>query len=161
MFSLFLLCFVIKIKNSYIKTIFIFTDNVVKELETALSDIEEIDGALKIVRSFPIVSLSFFRSLKYIHGRDISDRYTMYVIDNQNLQSLFIRNVTISSGKLFFHFNPKLCYANIEALKDNVVDLRNLSKLPLDDVPANSNGDKVACEYDQHHFFSLILLIKM
>lgn len=118
----------------------------VKELETALSDIEEIEGSLKIVRSFPIVSLSFFKKLRIIRGKTLeTDRYALYVMDNQNLQSLFTQNITVEKGKLFFHFNPKLCYSNIERLKYGVKDLHNIAKIPIEDVATNSNGDKVAC----------------
>lgn len=113
-----------------------------------MSDIEEIDGSLKIVRSFPIVSLSFFKKLRVIRGKILeTDRYALYVMDNQNLQGLFKQNITIERGKLFFHFNPKLCYSNIVQLKDGVEELKNVSKLPIEDVAVNSNGDKVACEY--------------
>lgn len=123
-----------------------------KELETALSDIEEIDGSLKIVRSFPIVSLSFFKKLRIIHGNSLeTDRYALYVMENQNLQSLFTQNVQILKGKLFFHFNPKLCYSNIERLKDGVKELQNISKIPIEDVATNSNGDKVACNVTALH----------
>lgn len=135
-----------------IKLLLLFTDNVVKELETALSDIEEIEGSLKIIRSFPIVSLSFFKKLRIIHGRQLeTDRYALYVMENQNLQSLFTQNVKILKGKLFFHFNPKLCYSNIERLKDGVNDLQNITKIPIEDVATNSNGDKVACNVTTLH----------
>ena len=43
-------------------------ENVVKELEENLSMLEEIEGYLKIVRSFPLVSLNFLRRLKIIRG---------------------------------------------------------------------------------------------
>lgn len=42
--------------------------NIVKELEESLSMIEEITGYLKVVRSFPLVSLSFLRKLHVIRG---------------------------------------------------------------------------------------------
>lgn len=126
---------------------FPLSDNVVKELENFLSDIEVIEGSLKMVRSFPIVSFSFFKKLRVIQGKKQleTERYGLYVVDNQNLQSLFPHNVTIEHGKLFFHFNPKLCPAVIEELKDNVVDLRGVEKLAIEDVALNSNGDKIAC----------------
>lgn len=122
-------------------------DNVVKELENFLSDIEVIEGSLKMVRSFPIVSFSFFKKLRVIQGKKQLEtgRYGLYVVDNQNLQSLFPHNVTIERGKLFFHFNPKLCPDVIKALKDNVVELRGVDKLAIEDVAENSNGDKIAC----------------
>lgn len=115
-------------------------------MELALSDIEQIDGSLKIVRSFPIVSLNFFKKLARIKGNLLeSERYALYLMDNQNIQSLFPQNVTIDHGKLFFHFNPKLCPAVIEELKDNVIDLRYVDQFAPEDVAKNSNGDKVAC----------------
>lgn len=137
----------------------------VKELETALSDVEEIEGSLKIVRSFPIVSLSFFRNLKRIRGikseNDANERtwYSLYVMDNQNLQELFPIPVTIDHGKIFFHFNPKLCYSNIEKLKPDVVELRNVSSLAIEDVATNSNGDKVACKLDWRDAVCVIVFI--
>lgn len=42
--------------------------NIVKELEESLSMIEEITGYLKVVRSFPLVSLTFLRKLHIIRG---------------------------------------------------------------------------------------------
>lgn len=116
------------------------------ELETFLSDIEVIEGPLHIIRSFPLLSLSFFKKLSVIKGDPFGkDRYGLKVIENQNLQALFERNVTIEKGRLFFHFNPKLCMNIIEAFKENVLELRNVSKLPVDEVAPNSNGDKIAC----------------
>lgn len=45
-----------------------------RELEKSLSAIEEIDGYLKVVRSFPLVSLNFLKNLKVIHGNTL-DKY--------------------------------------------------------------------------------------
>nr|AVT56266.1 insulin receptor 1 [Jadera sanguinolenta] len=120
--------------------------NVVKELEENLSDIEEIDDYLKIVRSFPIVSLNFLKSLKIIRGNSLeSTKYALVVLDNQNLIELWdweYRNTElVINGKLFFHFNPKLCLSKIEKLKE-VAGLPDYTEL---EVASNSNGDKVAC----------------
>lgn len=115
-------------------------------MESGLSDIEQIDGSLRIARSFPIVSLSFFKKLVRIKGNILeSDRYAIYVMDNQNIQSLFPQNVTVDRGKLFFHFNPKLCPAVIDELKPFVYELRDADQFAPEDVAKNSNGDKVAC----------------
>lgn len=131
--------------------IFIIPENVAKELEDALCDVDEITGSLKIVRSVSIVSLSFFRRLTKIGGmmtdapRNDDNRWALFVMDNQNLQELFPNVVTIERGKLFFHFNPKLCYQNITDLLPNTLELRNVTDLPIEEVARNSNGDKVAC----------------
>lgn len=124
--------------------------NMVKELEDNLNMIEEIDGYLKIVRSFPLISLNFLKSLRVIRGNDLENgKYTLAVLDNQNLQELwdwethqpiklYSRN---GSAKVFFHFNPKLCLQKIKNLRDHA-GLQEFSDL---EVAPNSNGDKVAC----------------
>jgi insulin receptor len=72
------------------------------------------------------------------------------LLDNQNLQELWdwnarSENLSILEGRLFFHFNPKLCFYKIEKLKQ-VAHLQNFTDL---EVAANSNGDKVACQYNR------------
>ncbi len=91
-----------------------------KELQQNLVDIEVIEEYLKIARSHPILSLSFFKNLKRIDGKRLeSNRNALIVWENQNLQELFDENQTIAiggNGKLFFHFNPKLCFNKIKKL---------------------------------------------
>ncbi|KAK2579468.1 hypothetical protein KPH14_010782 [Odynerus spinipes] len=124
--------------------------NIVNELEDSLNMIEEIDGYLKIVRSFPLISLNFLKSLRVIRGKYLDNgKYTLAVLDNQNLQELWDWNIhpkidILSSegpAKIFFHFNPKLCYNKIEMLKVKA-GLEHFTEL---EVAPNSNGDKVAC----------------
>lgn len=45
--------------------------NIVRELEESLSMIEEITGYLKVVRSYPLVSLTFLRKLRLIKGETL------------------------------------------------------------------------------------------
>ncbi|XP_066590355.1 insulin-like receptor isoform X2 [Prorops nasuta] len=124
--------------------------NIVKELEDSLNMIVEIDGYLKIVRCFPLISLNFLKSLKVIHGKSLDNgKYTLAVFDNQNLQELWDwethPTIKILSkdgpAKIFFHFNPKLCLHKIEKLRDKA----GLGKFTELEVASNSNGDKVAC----------------
>ncbi|XP_034171540.2 insulin-like receptor-like isoform X1 [Osmia lignaria lignaria] len=124
--------------------------NIVKELEDGLSTIEEIDGYLKIVRSFPLISLNFLKNLRVIRGNDIDNsKYTLQVMDNQNLQELWDwswhKDIQILSkngpGKIFFHLNPKLCLYKIEILREKA----GLPPFTDYEVVPNSNGDKVAC----------------
>lgn len=129
--------------------------NIVKELEDSLSMIEEIDGHLKIVRSFPLISLNFLKNLRLIRGIELDNgKYSLAVLDNQNLQELWsdengARNITILSAKgpakIFFHFNPKLCLDKIEALRQKA----KLNEFTDLEVASNSNGDKVACNVIQ------------
>nr|CDI30232.1 Insulin Receptor [Blattella germanica] len=121
--------------------------NVVKELEENLNMLEEIEGYLKIVRSFPLISLNFLRKLRVVHGKKLdSNKYAFVLPDNQNLQELWDwdtrpEKLQILNGRLFFHFNPKLCMYMIEKLKQ-VANLPDFTDL---EVAANSNGDKMAC----------------
>ncbi|KAJ8986209.1 hypothetical protein NQ317_009915, partial [Molorchus minor] len=120
--------------------------NVVNELEENLSMIEEISGYLKVVRSFSLVSLNFLKSLKRIRGDHLeSQKYVLFVLDNQNLQELWDlsknRTIKIHKGRIFFHFNPKLCMDKIEKLVQ-MFGLKDINPL---EVATNSNGDKIAC----------------
>ncbi|XP_022901274.1 insulin-like receptor isoform X1 [Onthophagus taurus] len=119
--------------------------NIVPALNANLNMIEEIGGYLKVVRSYPLISLNFLKSLKVIRGKTFENgKYSFVVLDNQNLQELWDwtnRTLTIEQGKLFFHFNPKLCYKNIKELGEKV----NITKFDDWDVAENSNGDKTAC----------------
>lgn len=115
------------------------SENIAKELEQAFADLEEIEGALKVIRSFPLISLSFFKKLKTIRGEKMEGSYALHVVDNQNLQSLFDHPVEILAGKLFVHFNPKLCIQHIEYLTNYTTD--------VEDVSRYTNGDEVACKW--------------
>ncbi|XP_045482514.1 insulin-like receptor isoform X2 [Harmonia axyridis] len=125
--------------------------NVVNELEESLSMIEEIDGYLKIVRSFPLVSLNFLKSLKRIRGNSLDSQKSVFVVlDNQNLQDLWDwkdnRTLTIDKGRLFFHFNPKLCLDKIRTLQSKTGLYPPFTEL---EVANSSNGDKIACDVKQ------------
>ncbi|XP_055689522.1 insulin-like receptor isoform X2 [Lutzomyia longipalpis] len=122
--------------------------NIVKELEEFLSNIEEIDGYLKVARSFPLVSLSFLKNLKVIHGKTLEyNRNSLIVLDNPNLQSLWnnTSQLRIEHGGISFHYNPKLCLYKIEALKNSIADLDGRDFYTAQDVAKTSNGDKIAC----------------
>ena len=70
------------------------------------------------------------------------------MIDNQKLVELWDwknrkNEFRIAQGKLFFHFNPKLCLSEIEKLKK----VAGLGDYTEHEVASSSNGDKVACMY--------------
>ncbi|XP_059487087.1 insulin-like receptor [Neocloeon triangulifer] len=120
--------------------------NIVRELEENLNSIREIENYLKIVRSFPLVSLNFLRNLTIIHGKKLDqDKYAIVIRDNTNLQELWDwshgKNLTVSDGRLFFHNNPKLCFNKIVELKDKT----NAPDFTDTEVAPDSNGDKIAC----------------
>ncbi|XP_058171613.1 insulin-like receptor [Anopheles ziemanni] len=119
-------------------------DNVVRELEKYLFSIEEIHGYLSIVRSYSLMSLSFFKNLKVIRGKElVNSDMSLSVLDNQNLQELFAQDVRIERGKVMFNDNPLLCVKYIKALKKNFNDgvmIENEAQLE------RSNGLRTACE---------------
>ena len=119
------------------------SNNVVKELENSLSDIEEIHDYLKIARSFPIISLSFLKNLKVIRGKRLeSGKHSLIIWDNQNLQELWNekQTVVIEKGQLFFHFNPRLCFYKIEQLTPN-----DKNRIDNYDTAKLFNGNKIPC----------------
>uniref|UniRef100_A0A6B2ED02 Tyrosine-protein kinase receptor n=1 Tax=Phlebotomus kandelakii TaxID=1109342 RepID=A0A6B2ED02_9DIPT len=121
--------------------------NIVKELEEFLSNIEEIDGYLKVARSFPLMSLSFLKNLKVIHGKTLEyNSNSLIVLDNPNLQSLWntTSQLRIEKGRISFHYNPKLCLYKIEALKNSLPN-NGIRFYEEQDVAKTSNGDKIAC----------------
>lgn len=125
-----------------------FGINMKEELENALSSIVEIKGQLKIVRTYSLISLSFLKNLRVVTGNENADhdskKYSLYVMDNQNLQDLFDEghNITFMYGKYFFHLNPKLCVNKIERLKPM---FNKKIEINDEDVSRTSNGDKIAC----------------
>lgn len=54
--------------------LYLFLDNIIKELESSLSHIQEIRGYLKIARSYPLISLNFLRDLWHIRGEQLDKR---------------------------------------------------------------------------------------
>ncbi|XP_055591347.1 insulin-like receptor [Uranotaenia lowii] len=113
---------------------------IVKELEH-LSSIRVITGYLKVVRSYPLLSLGFLKNLETIQGNKNVSNFTVYVYENQNLQELFGRNVSVENGRMFFHNNPVLCTSKIKVLIDYnpLIQIENKENLGL------NNGDRAAC----------------
>ncbi|XP_071434349.1 insulin receptor isoform X1 [Pithys albifrons albifrons] len=122
-------------------------NNIAAELEANLGLIEEISGYLKIRRSYALVSLSFFRKLHLIRGETLeAGNYSFYALDNQNLRQLWDwskHNLTIARGKLFFHYNPKLCLAEIHKMEEIS---GTKGRQERNDIALKTNGDQASCE---------------
>ncbi|XP_017876202.1 insulin receptor-like [Ceratina calcarata] len=119
--------------------------NIMNELTEAFGRIEEITEYLKITHSFPITSLSFFKRLRVIKGQKLDiNNASLSVLDNPNLSSLFSpeQKIRIENGRLFFHYNPKLCLSKIQQLS-RMANISNYTDL---EVQPQSNGEKVACD---------------
>uniref|UniRef100_A0A8C0ZQK8 Tyrosine-protein kinase receptor n=1 Tax=Castor canadensis TaxID=51338 RepID=A0A8C0ZQK8_CASCN len=122
-------------------------NNLAAELEANLGLIEEISGYLKIRRSYALVSLSFFRKLRLIRGETLEvGNYSFYALDNQNLRQLWDwskHNLTIIQGKLFFHYNPKLCLSEIHKMEE-VSGTKGRQE--RNDIALKTNGDQASCK---------------
>ncbi|XP_038624702.1 insulin receptor-related protein isoform X2 [Tachyglossus aculeatus] len=122
-------------------------NNLAGELERALGLVETITGFLKIKHSSALLSLSFFRNLKLIRGDSMVDgNYTLYVLDNQNLQQLWAwgqqRGPAIPVGKVYFAFNPRLCLADIYRLEQETGTRGRQNKA---EINPRTNGDRASC----------------
>lgn len=91
------------------------------------------------------MNLKFFDKLEIIHGHGALEngKYSLIVLENQNLQELWniSTNFKILNGRIFFHYNPKLCFFYIE----NLILIINLTSINDFEVSQISNGDKFAC----------------
>ncbi|KAH0505924.1 Insulin receptor-related protein [Microtus ochrogaster] len=129
--------------------------NLEPELQHNLGLVETITGFLKIKHSFALVSLGFFKNLKLIRGDSMVDgarhpafsrNYTLYVLDNQNLQQLgswVTVGLTIPVGKMYFAFNPRLCMEHIYQLEEVTGTRGRQSKA---EINPRTNGDRAACK---------------
>ncbi|GAB5583836.1 insulin receptor-related protein isoform X2 [Prionailurus iriomotensis] len=138
--------------------------NLELELQHSLGLIETITGFLKIKHSFALVSLGFFKNLKLIRGDAMVDgeqgplasprNYTLYVLDNQNLQQLgswVAAGLAIPVGKIYFAFNPRLCLEHIYRLEEVTGTRGRQNKA---EINPRTNGDRAACETRTLRFVS-------
>ncbi|XP_063296316.1 insulin receptor-related protein isoform X2 [Pelobates fuscus] len=127
--------------------------NLASELQKSLGLIETITGFLKIKHSFALVSLTFFKNLKLIRGDSMVDgNYTLYILDNQNLQQLWDpnhENLSIPQGKLYFAFNPKLCLSEIYHIEEITGAKGRQNKA---DINPRTNGDRASCRTQSLRF---------
>ena len=72
------------------------------------------------------------------------------MLDNDNLQDIWDfkthPKLTIGNGKVFFHFNRKLCKNIIDKFVESI-GIQNITK--PEDVSQSTNGDQVACNVSQ------------
>ncbi|GBP37476.1 Insulin-like receptor [Eumeta japonica] len=128
---------------------------VMSELESCLGEVRVIDGALKVTRSYALVSLGFFKKLRKIGGQtpNGTKKQSLFIFDNPNLEQLWNWEthgpIEITEGKLFIHFNPKLCYSEILPLKNMTRD--SASIFDELEVSKENNGDKAACFRETLH----------
>ncbi|TSL68186.1 Insulin-like growth factor 1 receptor [Bagarius yarrelli] len=119
--------------------------NIPSELENFLGLIKTVTGCVRIFHSPTLSSLSFFKSLNHIYGKELCDNmYAFSAFDNQHLQFLWDwsqHNLTIHAGQIFFGRNPHLCVSEIRKmwLKTGIK-----GKFVEDDF--RTNGGRANCE---------------
>uniref|UniRef100_A0A3Q3ER92 Tyrosine-protein kinase receptor n=1 Tax=Labrus bergylta TaxID=56723 RepID=A0A3Q3ER92_9LABR len=122
-------------------------NNIAAELEASLGQLEEITGYLTVRRSYALVSLSFFRKLHVIRGEEQEiGNYSFYALDNQNLRQLWDwskHKLTILQGRMFFHYNSKLCMSEIHKMEGVTGTKERQVK---NDIASKTNGDQASCE---------------
>ncbi|MEQ2309757.1 hypothetical protein AMECASPLE_001873 [Ameca splendens] len=122
-------------------------NNIAAELEASLGQLEEITGYLTVRRSYALVSLSFFRKLHLIRGEEQEvGNYSFYALDNQNLRQLWDwskHKLTILQGRMFFHYNSKLCMSEIRKMEEVTGTKERRVK---NEIASKTNGDQASCE---------------
>ncbi|XP_047223967.1 insulin receptor a [Girardinichthys multiradiatus] len=122
-------------------------NNIAAELEASLGQLEEITGYLTVRRSYALVSLSFFRKLHLIRGEEQEvGNYSFYALDNQNLRQLWDwskHKLTILQGRMFFHYNSKLCMSEIHKMEEVTGTKERRVK---NEIASKTNGDQASCE---------------
>lgn len=75
-----------------------------------------------------------------------SRNYSFYALDNQNLRQLWDwskHNLTIVNGRMFFHYNSKLCMAEIRKMEEVTGTKKRHAK---NDIATKTNGDQASCK---------------
>lgn len=120
---------------------------IVDTLEQYLSKISIIRDYLKIINSPQLVSLSIFKDLLSIEGEKLwNNKYSLYVVNNHHLETLWLpkQKVSLMKGHVFFHLNPQLCYEKITNLQNSIKNGEIISYL---DASPNTNGERAICKY--------------
>ncbi|KAJ2948131.1 hypothetical protein O0L34_g9931 [Tuta absoluta] len=117
--------------------------NTMAALEASLGEVITINGGLKVTRSNPLVSLVFLKNLQLINAGEKKD--ALYIFENPNLELLWewstMKKKMEIRGKLYVHFNPKLCYRLIEEL----TNFTNSGPLTEEAVSSENNGFQAPC----------------
>lgn len=72
--------------------------------------------------------------------------YSFYALDNQNLRQLWDwskHKLTILQGRMFFHYNSKLCMSEIRKMEEVTGTKDRQVKM---DIASKTNGDQASCK---------------
>lgn len=79
-------------------------------------------------------------------GVSFSRNYSFYAFDNQNLRQLWDwskHKLTIQQGRMFFHYNSKLCMSEIHKMEEVTGTKERQVK---NDIASKTNGDQASCK---------------
>ncbi|XP_046805148.1 insulin-like receptor [Lucilia cuprina] len=123
--------------------------HLMEDLAYGLSSIVTIETALKVQGTYGVFDLKFFKNLQNIEGENlIEDKYALYVLENTDIETIWNHNQTVQilRGTVYFHFNPKLCLSEINALLPMVKQAKkNVTSFDKIEVSEDSNGVKGSC----------------
>lgn len=134
--------------------------HVTQALISGFGMLETIETFLQVYSTYGIVTLDFFKNLKSIKGDiKVDGRYSLYVLENRDLETIWGANQTvqIESGSVFFHFNQRLCFENIEKLQPMLPG--KPTKFYKNEVSEDSNGDKGKCTLIERYILHYILSV--
>lgn len=89
---------------------------------------------------------SYLPTIVKRHLGSPSRNYSFYALDNQNLRQLWDwskHKLTILQGRLFFHYNSKLCMSEIHKMEE-VTGLKE--RHVKNDIASKTNGDQASCK---------------
>ena len=112
-----------------------------------MRNIKVITGYLKVSRSFALVSLHFFKSLELIKNSG-NEKFSITIMENDNLQKLFQGKPKVESGKAFIHYNQKLCMEEINSF----LETSGIEKPGAYEVSNVTNGNKAVCSKEKLRF---------
>ncbi|XP_065354922.1 insulin-like receptor [Calliphora vicina] len=120
--------------------------HLMEDLAYGLSSIVTIETALKVQGTYGIFDLKFFRNLQKIEGEKlVEDKYAFYVLENTDIETIWNPNQTVQilKGTVYFHFNPKLCLSEINALLNHT--MLKQKEFDKTEVSQDSNGSRGSC----------------
>lgn len=89
-----------------------------------------------------LILTNAFSGLAFFSSRN----YSFYAFDNQNLRQLWDwskHKLTILQGRMFFHYNSKLCMSEIHKMEEKTGTKQRQLK---NDIASKTNGDQASCE---------------
>lgn len=91
-------------------------------------------------------TLHFLTNVFMQSGVFFSRNYSFYAFDNQNLRQLWDwskHKLTILQGRMFFHYNSKLCMSEIHKMEEVTGTKERQVK---NDIASKTNGDQASCK---------------